>query len=374
MSETDPDDGDAADSDASAADADETSTTEGNADGGVAPVGVKLGSTRTVVVYPSPDGDGTEVVRTLTCLATYEDVLTGEERVLYGEEAATEYPDTVEFMLRSGLPEDDDSAEAAATFFGELLAANDVPENSAVVYAIPTIDNEAGLANLEAVIEGSSIGGELVRSYPESLCGSLPAFENELDAIDDIFVAVNMGSTNLEVCAYRRGEQLVPLSTGSITGNEIDRRIANYVEEETQGRVNIDRTTAREYKERHADFESFEPFTDVIQQPGGGSHEFTIEDSVMDACDEYVDEVVDEVANGFLPELANSYMKVYQLALEKPIVLTGGMACLPGIVEEVEARLSDELKRDVTAIRAERPDLAAAEGAYEMAGYLASNL
>ena len=374
MSETDPEDGDAADSDASAADADETSTTEGNADGGVAPVGVKLGSTRTVVVYPSPDGDGTEVVRTLTCLATYEDVLTGEERVLYGEEAATEYPDTVEFMLRSGLPEDDDSAEAAATFFGELLAANDVPENSAVVYAIPTIDNEAGLANLEAVIEGSSIGGELVRSYPESLCGSLPAFENELDAIDDIFVAVNMGSTNLEVCAYRRGEQLVPLSTGSITGNEIDRRIANYVEEETQGRVNIDRTTAREYKEEHADFESFEPFTDVIQQPGGGSHEFTIEDSVMDACDEYVDEVVDEVANGFLPELANSYMKVYQLALEKPIVLTGGMACLPGIVEEVEARLSDELKRDVTAIRAERPDLAAAEGAYEIAGYLASNL
>ena len=374
MSETDPENGDAADSDASAADAGETSTTEGNADGGVAPVGVKLGSTRTVVVYPSPDGDGTEVVRTLTCLATYEDVLTGEERVLYGEEAATEYPDTVEFMLRSGLPEDDDSAEAAATFFGELLAANDVPEDSAVVYAIPTIDNEAGLANLEAVIEGSSIGGELVRSYPESLCGSLPAFENELDAIDDIFVAVNMGSTNLEVCAYRRGEQLVPLSTGSITGNEIDRRIANYVEEETQGRVNIDRTTAREYKERHADFESFEPFTDVIQQPGGGSHEFTIEDSVMDACDEYVDEVVDEVANGFLPELANSYMKVYQLALEKPIVLTGGMACLPGIVEEVETRLSDELKRDVTAIRAERPDLAAAEGAYEMAGYLASNL
>jgi len=375
MSETESDDGSAAadettaDSGGSTVDSDETPDGDG-----VAPVGVKLGSTRTVVVYPSPDGEGTEVVRTLTCLATYEDVLTGEERVLYGEEAATEYPDTVEFMLRSGLPEDDDSAEAAATFFGELLAANDVPEDSAVVYAIPTIDNEAGLANLEGVIESSSIGDELVRSYPESLCGSLPAFENELDAIDDIFVAVNMGSTNLEVCAYRRGEQLVPLSTGSITGNEIDRRIANYVEEETQGRVNIDRTTAREYKEEHADFESFEPFTDVIQQPGGGSHEFTIEDSVMDACDEYVDEVVDEVANGFLPELANSYMKVYQLALEKPIVLTGGMACLPGIVEEVETRLSEELQRDVTAIRAERPDLAAAEGAYEIAGYLASNL
>jgi hypothetical protein len=354
----------------------EETATEGDGDAGgePVPVGVKLGSTRTVVVYPSPDGDGVETVRTLTCLATYEDVLTGEERVLYGEEAASEYPDRVDFMLRSGLPEDDESVESASRFFTELLESNDVPENSAVVYAIPTIDNDAGLENLESVIENSRIGEELVRSYPESLCGALPAFENGLDAIDDIFVTVNMGSTNLEVCAYRRGEQLTPLSTGSITGNEIDRRVANYVEEETQGRVNIDLTTAREYKEEHADFESFEPFTDVIQQPGGGSHEFTIENSVMDACDEYVDEAVDEIANGFLPELANSYMKVYQLALEKPIVLTGGMACLPGIVEEVEERLSEELQRDVDVVRADRPDLAAAEGAYEIADHLAGSL
>jgi len=387
MSETDSDDEEPTDDD-EPAEAEGTEPAEGgeaepaededsageDSDDDVVPVGVKLGSTRTVVVHPSSDGDGTEVIRTLTCLATYEDVLTGEQRVLYGEEAATEYPDTVEFMLRSGLPEDEESAESAATFFEELLEANDVPKNSAVVYAIPTIDNEAGLANLEAVVEGSAIGEALVRSYPESLCGSLPAFEDELGAIDDIFVAINMGSTNLEVCAYRRGEQLVPLSTGSITGNEVDRRVANYVEEETQGRVNIDLTTAREYKETHADFESFEPFTDVIQQPGGGSHEFTIEDSVMDACDEYVDEVVDEVANAFLPELANSYMKVYQLALDKPIVLTGGMACLPGIVEEVESRLSEELQRDVTVIRSERPDLAAAEGAHEIAARLASDL
>ncbi len=372
MSETSSDDGDVTDDDDGADSGAEETGSEGTTE--VVPIGVKLGSTRTVIVYPSPDGEGTEVVRTLTCLATYEDVLTGETKLLYGEEAATEYPDTVEFMLRSGLPEDEDSAESAATFFNELLKSNDVPEQSAVVYAIPTIDNEAGLANLEAVVEGSSIGQELVRSYPESLCGALPAFQNGLGAIDDIFITVNMGSTNLEVCAYRRGEQLVPLSTGSITGNEVDRRVANYVEEETQGRVNIDLTTAREYKEEHADFESFEPFTDVIQQPGGGSHEFTIEDSVMDACDEYVDEVVDEVANEFLPELANSYMKVYQLALDKPIVLTGGMACLPGIVGEVEARLSEELQRDVDVIRSERPDLAAAEGAHEIAGHLAANL
>jgi len=335
------------------------------------PIGVKLGSTRTVIAIP--DGDDLEIIRTLTCLATYEDALTGEERVLYGDQAATEYPDRAQFMLRSGLPEDDDRAELTKKFFDALLEENDVPENSVVVYAIPTIDNEQGLANLQEVIEDSPIGQEHVESYPESLCGAIPAMGDGLEAINEIFVSVNMGSTNLEASAYRRGEQLAPFATGAVTGNEVDRMIANFVEEETQGRVNIDKTTAREYKEDHADFESFEPFTDVIQQPGGGSHEFTIDRSVMDACNKYLDEAVDEVANSFLPELANDYMKVYQLALDQPIVLTGGMACIPGIVEEFEERLSDELNRDIEATAAANPDTAATIGAQRIAAKLSED-
>ncbi|MFB6083858.1 MAG: hypothetical protein ABEJ94_06405 [Halorientalis sp.] len=342
---------------------------EDTASDGPVPVGVKLGSTRTVIALPDGDG-GLETIRTLTCLATYEDTITGEERVLYGDEAATEYPDRAEFMLRSGLPEDDERAELTEKFFDTLIEEHDVPEDSVVVYAIPTIDNEKGLANLESVIEDSAIGEAGVQSYPESLCGAIPALGDGLEAISEIFTAVNMGSTNLEASAYRRGEQLTPFATGAVTGNEVDRMIANNVEEETQGRVNIDKTTAREYKEEHADFVDFEPFTDVIQQPGGGSHEFTIERSVMDACDDYLDDVVDEIANSFLPDLANDYMKVYQLALDQPIVLTGGMACVPGIVDEFEERLSEELNREVTATAPERPDLSATVGAQRIATHL----
>ncbi|MFB6217807.1 MAG: hypothetical protein ABEH77_01295 [Halobacteriaceae archaeon] len=346
---------------------------EGDGDGrngdGPAAVGVKLGSTRTVVALPGRGG-GLDVRESLTCIATYEDAITGEQRVLFGEEAATEYPEQVEFMLRSGLPEDERRAGLADQFFDEFVESHDIPHDSVVVYAIPTIDNEEGLENLREVIEDSPVGNRLTRSYPESLCGAMPAFDEPLDALERIFVAVNLGSTNLEACAYRRGEQLIPFSTGSVTGNEVDRRIANYVEEETQGRVNIDQTTAREYKEEHADFENFEPFTDVIQQPGGGSHEFTIERSVMDAVDEYVDEAVDEISNSFLPDLANDYMKVYQLALSKPIVLTGGMACIPGIVSEFERRLSEELDREVEAVAPDEPARAAATGAQSIAARL----
>ncbi|SDY46614.1 acetate and sugar kinases/Hsc70/actin family protein [Halobellus clavatus] len=334
-------------------------------DPGPTPVGVKLGSTRTVLQYVRNGEINT--VRTLTCLATFENALTGEEEVLFGEQAAQEYPDTVEYMLRSGLPEDDDSAELASKFFNEVVASENLDADSAVVYAIPTIDNEPGLANLNRVIEESPVGNALVRSFPESLCGSIPAFGDDLEAIEEVFAAINMGSTNLEASAYRHGEQLSPFVSGAVTGNEVDRRIANAVEEETQGRVNVDLTTAREYKEAHADFDDFQPFTDVIQQPGGGAHEFTIERSVMEPLSDYVDDAVDEVANNFLAQLANDHMKPYQLALSKPIVLTGGMACIPGIVDVFEERLSAELDRDVDCIAADRPDLAPAEGARRIA-------
>jgi len=349
-----------------AADSSETDASFDTAADGPLPVGVKLGSTRTVLYYPDEDGDP-QTVRTLTCLATYEDALSGSERVVYGEQAAEEYPDRVQYMLRSGLPEDDDRADLAGTFFRELVKNQKIPADSAVVYAIPTIDNEAGLDNLAEVIEGSGIGDELVRSFPESLCGAIPAFGDDLEAIDEIFLALNLGSTNLEACAYRHGELMSPFSTGAVTGNETDRQIANMIEEETQGRVNVDVETARDYKEEHADFDDFEAFTDVIQQPGGGAHEFTIERSVMDPLDQYLDDVVDEVANNFLAELANDHMKVYQLALGRPIAVTGGMACIPGIVDELENRLGDELQRDVDLVAPDRPDLAAAEGAQRIA-------
>jgi hypothetical protein len=47
------------------------------------------------------------------------------------------------------------------------------------------------------------------------------------------------------------------------------------------------------------------------------------------------------------------------------------MACVPGIVEEFEDRVSEELDRDVDATTAERPDLAATVGAQRIASRLA---
>jgi len=342
-----------------------SAATGSTAEGEPVPLGVKMGSTRTVVTRRA-DGD-VESIQDLTCLVSYDDAITGEEHVIFGNDAATEYPERVRYMLRTGLPTDEDSTEMAKTYLGEFIAANDLPHNSVVVYALPSIDNDAGLERFEEAIENTKIGGRQIRSYPETLCGSVPALGDGLEAINETFIGVNLGSTNLEVSAFRNGEQLVPFSTGAVTGADVDRRIANYIEEETQGRVNIDLTTAREYKEEHADFEGYEAFSDTIQQPGGGAYEFTIEDSIVDAVDEYVDEVVEEFANVFMPAFDQEHMKIRQRALRNPIVLTGGMACIPGIAEEFADRVSVELGIDVSAVTPDAPDTAAAEGAYRIA-------
>ena len=65
-------------------DAESTDTTDFDDQNAPIPVGVKLGSTRTVLDLPDERG-GRERRSTLTCLATYEDAITGKEKALYGQ-------------------------------------------------------------------------------------------------------------------------------------------------------------------------------------------------------------------------------------------------------------------------------------------------
>lgn len=358
---TDSDSETAADSDS------ETAADVAPADEGTpTPIGVKLGSNRTTIVFR--DGDGTrETVQTLSCLTVPDNPKAGHTRVHYGETAARRFPERTEYVLQSGLPTDATSGRQAEQFFDALCTEYDLPADSAVVYAIPSSPDECGLANLSTLVDQSAVGETLTRGFPESLCGSIPALGDGVEAIDQIFVALNLGATTLEACAYRHGDRQSPFSTDDATGRSVDRAIVDAVEDETDGSVTFDEETAREYKETHADFGSYEPVSDTVERSDGDTHEFTVEQGVMDPLDAYLDDVVDALDTGFFSRLANRHMKTYQLALTRPLVVTGGMACIPGLADELVARLGDRLGRDVTAVTPDRPDTAAAEGAYRIA-------
>ncbi|RRJ30514.1 hypothetical protein [Halocatena pleomorpha] len=328
------------------------------------PVGLKFGSVRTVVARPEDDAVQTTVA--LTCSATYQDPLTGKRRAVYGERAANEYPDRAQFMLQSELAEDNERATVTRSFLETFAQTNDIPPNSAVVYAIPSFDDRR--TTLDAIIE-ESISGRLLDGYSTAMCESIPVFGSDLDAFDRIFTTIKMGSTNLEACVYRRGEQLAPFSTGSVRGCEVDRWIINNVEEGTQGRVHIDRTTAREYKEGRTNCDDIQPLFDDTTG-SGAAQKSTVERSVTDAIDRYVKEAVDEIANEFLPRLVSRSIKIYKRVLVEPIVLTGDMAVVPGLREAFEDRLSSELQRNIVVTTPAEPITAAARGAQRIAGRL----
>lgn len=343
------------------------------ADGGSpVPVGVKIGSTRTVIAYPAPDGSGLQVIQTLTCLAEYENPITGETKYAYGDDAAAEYPESVEFPLRSGLPDAGRQTERTGQFFDAVIESHNVPEHSVVVYATPISDDQSGQTNLRHVIEESPIGEAGIERYPEMLCGVIPALGEGLEAVERVFAAMNLGATHVEAAAFRRGEQVAPYQSTAVSGNEVDREIISNVENETQSRVHIDINTAREYKENHGNFEEFEPVTDVIQQPGGGRHEFTIEQSIMTPLEAYLDEIVTVFAGKFLSQLSGSHRRLSRLALDQPVVLTGGMACIPGLVAAFERRVNDVIDDEMSVIAPDRPDIAATLGAHRIAARLST--
>jgi len=331
------------------------------------PIGLKIGSTRTVLVMPNYEGS-LDIVRTLTCVAKYRDLFTGKLATKFGDEAAEEYADSVYFMFRAGLPQDDDSVKLAAQFIEFLVYKYNIPENSYVTLAHPAVENDRGRKNLKEIISGMSIGRAGRQAWSEAFCGAIPAFDG-LDAIKKVFLSINMGSTTLEMSVFRNGEPVHTVTLGTISGNIVDRKIRLGVQNETQGIVNIDLNTARKYKEEFANFIDYKPVYDSVHIHDKGQYGFKIEKSIMKPVEEYVNNVVEAVMENFFPQLAQDHYQTYKRVLSEPIILTGGMACIPGLKERIQQLLSDELEQKVTVISSDRPDLAPAIGAYRISEY-----
>ncbi len=334
------------------------------------PIGLKIGSTRTVLVMPNYEGS-LDIVRTLTCVARYRDLFSGKLATKFGDEAAEEYADSVYFMFRAGLPQDDDSVKLAAQFIEYLVYRYNIPENSYVTLAHPAVENDRGRRNLKEIISGMSIGRTGRQAWSEAFCGAIPAFDG-LEAIKKTFMSVNMGSTTLEISAFRNGEPVHTVTLGTISGNVVDRKIRLGVQNETQGIVNIDLNTARKYKEEFANFIDYKPVYDSVHIHDRGQYGFKIEKSIMKPVEEYVGNVVEAIMENFFPQLAQDHYQTYKRVLTEPIILTGGMACIPGLRERIQQQLCDELEQNVSVIASERPDLAPAIGAYRISEYTLS--
>ncbi len=330
------------------------------------PVGIKIGSQRTVIVTE----DGTFV--THTCIKEVENPITGEKEFVVGDEALELFGDEADYMLRGGFPGTEEEAELLKIYLTKLASMYGLPENSYVTYAVPSIESEICINLVKKVIAQLPIGWVGKEMWNDSFLGAL-ALDEGLDMINRTFLVINLGSSTTEVVAVRRGGIVYSLVTGAISGDSVDRKIRNEIQNETRGAVNIDLNTAREFKERYANLKNWEKVQETVHLFEKGKYSFRVDECIIRPVNEYLEEVADFVAMQFLPELAERNFSVYRQIMKKDFILLGGMAEIPGLAEKLEALLRDRLGVVVKIRMPDRPSLASAKGAYMISKFRLEN-
>ncbi|WP_456369812.1 rod shape-determining protein [Geoglobus sp.] len=329
---------------------------EKEAKGVTVPVGVKIGSQRTVIAR------GDEIIIVETCVKEKENPITGEKDYVIGNEAAELYGDEAVYMLRGGLPGSEEEAELLKIFLTRIASEYGIPENSYVTYGVPSTESEEGVQLFKKVVSQVPIGWAGKEVWNDSFLAAL-ALPEGLGMLERTFVVVNAGSTTTDVVAVRKGEILFSMVTGEVSGDLVDRWIKNEIMNETRGAVNVDLATARSYKERYANLKEWKSIQETVQLFDKGLFTFRIDEAVNRPVERYLDSLVDFVVLEFLPSLAEFNFKMYKKVLESDFILTGGMAEIPGLKEKFATKLSESLGTSVTVRCPENPLTASARGA-----------
>ncbi len=328
----------------------------------IVPIGIKVGSQNTVITT----SDWTEIET--TCVKERSNLITGETEYIVGNEAAEMFGDGAEYMLRGGLPGNEEEADLLRRFLGRLIEKYDLPENSYVTYAIPAVESEVGINLFKKVVSQISIGWSGKEIWNDSFLGAL-ALPGGIKIVEKTFLVINLGSTTTEVVAARKGEVLLSAVTGAVSGDLVDRWVKNEILNETRAALNIDLATARKYKEKYANLKSWENVQESVQLFRKGKSSFKISECIIKPIEDYLERLADFVCLEFLPELAETNFSVYKQVLAKEFILVGGMVEIPGLREKLGTIMSSQLGANVTMICPENPVAAPAKGAYTLSKY-----
>ncbi len=294
------------------------------------PVGLQFGRDRTVAARPGEGSLDSSVVP--TCVATTHDGVGDETHPLGANTRPTDSSNRVQIEIPSESATENGRSDCVRSIVSSFIDAEAIPPNAGVVYAASTrSDDYASI--LEPMLEDHG-SGQLLRVFPSSFCGSIPAVGDALEALSELYMTVELGSTALDVCVYRRGERVVPFSTMSVSGTPFARRTGSEGTHTGPGRRN--------------------------RLMWGGRAPLM----------EYISDVVASIANEFLPQLARQSITLYKQVLDRPIVCAGTMAAIPGLRGALQEALGTELRRDVSLIVPGHPETAGARGAQRIAARL----
>lgn len=294
-------------------------------------IGVKIGSTYTVSAVRG--GLNTPVTKVIkSCVVHTVDPVTHQT---IDTEVGVYRPESL-FPLDKGIIEKDEHIAPTEAIINKLNA----PKGARVVAAVPAVEIQNGRDRLKRALL-SALSPQKLVLFPEVYCGavnSLGYFEHNgkqtLRALRSDFVALNLGSTTLEVLIALHGEQKYLNAFTAVCGNMVDHEILDALNN-SLGKVIITLPEVRGIKEQFSMSAPQDIRFRVMTRPNGVVEVYTSK-PVLKALNKYVLDVATQLTTIMKNTLT---AEVIAQVLDTPIVLTGGMGNIPGLPERLEQQL-----------------------------------
>jgi len=323
-------------------------------------IGVKIGSTYSVsAVRGGLETPVTNVIKSCVSPVTDPDTKTVNETYI-----GVERPDSV-FPLDKGIIESDDHIPLTISIINKL----GVPAGARIVAAIPALELVEGRERLKKALRESLKPSKMVLS-PEVYCGAVNALgytevngKRKLKALHSDFLALNLGSTTLEVLIALHGTRKYLNAFTTVCGNKVDYELFDMLHN-SYGKVLITLPQIREMKEQFNMTSPKEIMLNVMTH-NDGVRRVSVAKTVQTVLDKYVFDV-----STFLVSILKNTLTPETIAqvFDTPIVLTGGMGNIPGLPERIEKKMRELLHYEkLTVLKQVDGHIAPAIGALTLA-------
>ena len=303
-------------------------------------IGVKVGSTYSCAAMLNGAAPKTTVIK--SCIAYEKNPM---DDVVTNTIIGTEVDGSI-FPLDKGVIESDDMIEPTS----EIVRKLGLPVWSHVVVAVPALElinekNKGKIRLKKALID--ALQPTKMVMFPEVYCGAVKSLgyikiggRNQLKAWHSSFLAVNLGSTTTEVLVVIRGNKQYINAFTDVCGNRVDEELADALKN-AFGKVIITTPEVKEIKEKFNLTDPGDYTFKVLTKNGMTEISSSLE--ITNVLNQYAYKVAALIKRILTTSLDS---EIVAQILDMPIITTGGMGNITGLVDALELQLRKQLNYD----------------------------
>lgn len=294
-------------------------------------VGLKIGSQNTAMAVREDGEIKTKCIKTCIMYPKNISANAPPSPPIIGDKAS-EYAEAI-YPLRLGVVKTDAGVKQTK----DILSTLGIPEAPNVVVATPAIEiNEGKRRLIKAISEVCGYKNAL--NFSEGLCSAAYITDKVKELLESTFLSINMGSTTTEFGCVHQMKMIHLSAHAEISGDKLDNIILNHIRN-SMGDVMLNIKDVRQIKEAASLTDPKE--TIVKGWTPDGIMEQLVKDEIYEPIKDYAWGVATLIKNETIGSIDP---QIRRFALERPLVISGGMANIEGLPELIGAILSEKSK------------------------------